>query len=160
LISKLDTYDNKYKYEKTVIILPENAREYANRPFQEEINGYQYKNSLYYNYYCLVPSMIKELPYVLSLGSTKTKAAKKLNTMLYKLSTLKRPGASVVFELASTPEKNDQGSWFGLEVNQGRDVTAEELMRAHAWYVKSKSQKFVVQEEETRVHDEGDEIPF
>lgn len=161
VISHLDVFSNKWKLDKIVTILPENAKEYASKPLQETIEGEQYKNNLQYNFYCLIPSLIKELPYVLSLGSTKTKAAKKLNTMLYKLNTLKRPGASVVFELASVAEKNDQGSWFGLEITQGRNATAEELMRAHAWYLKSKSQKFVVVEEEgSAAADHDDDIPF
>jgi hypothetical protein len=67
--------------------------------------------------------------------------------MLSKLSQLGKPGASVVFDFTSTTEKNDRGSWAGLEVTQGRNATPDELVAAHAWYVKSKSQKFVASEE-------------
>jgi len=80
--------------------------------------------------------------------------------MLLKLSQNKKPGAAVVFELESTVEKNDRGSWFGLEITQGRNTTAEELLRAHAWYVKSKSEKFVVVEEEGSAHVDDDSVPF
>ena len=157
IVSKLDFMTNKFELEKIVTILPENAREWASVPFYEEKDGQKYKNSLQYNFYCLIPKLVKELPYVLSLGGTKTHAAKRLNTMLYKLSTLKRPGASVVFELSSVSEKNDKGAWFGLKIDQGRNASAEELLRAHAWYMKSKSQKFVVVEEEAAAHAEEDE---
>lgn len=161
IISKLEAATNKFKLDKIVTIVPENAREYASMPLQQEVNGEQFKYNLQYNFYCLIPSLIKELPFVLSLGSTKTRAAKKLSTMLYKLQQLKRPGASVVFELTSVPVMNDQGSWFGLEITQGRNATPEELIRAHAWYVKSKSQKFVVVEEEAAAEVVKDEdIPF
>lgn len=160
LVSKLEPGSGKYKYERTITVVPENAREIASKPFMEEVDGESYRNNLTYNFYCLVPALINELPYVLSLGSTKTRAAKKINTMLYKLSQLKRPGASVVFQLSSVPEKNEQGSWFGLEVAQGRNATPEELLRAHAWYVKSKSQKFVVVEEEAAADAADDDTSF
>lgn len=153
--------NGQFVLDKIVTILPENAREFASKPLTEEIAGVTYKNNLQYNFYCLIAGKEAELPYVLSLGSTKTKAAKKLNTMLYKLSALKRPGASVVFDLSSTTEKNDKGSWAGLEITQGRDATQAELLRAHAWYLKSKSQKFVVVEEEgSAAADVDDDIPF
>ena len=154
--------NGQFVLDKIVTILPENAREFASKPLTEEIAGVTYKNNLQYNFYCLIAGKEAELPYVLSLGSTKTKAAKKLNTMLYKLSALKLPGASVVFDLSSTTEKNDKGSWAGLEITQGRDATQAELLRAHAWYLKSKSQKFVVVEEEASADaiDDDDSIPF
>ena len=160
IISKFDVSKNKFEYDKTVTILPTNAREWANKPFMEEINGEKWKYNLTYNYYCLLPDRITEIPFVLSLGSTKTKAAKRLNTMLLKLSTIKKPGAAKVFELTSVVEKNDQGSWFGLEITEGRNSTMEEVLRAHAWYLKSKSEKFVVVDEEGSKAEHDDEVPF
>jgi len=147
LISK-EGLNGKFDYVETLTVTPQNAKEVASLPMLEERKDGRYKNSLYYNFYCLLPSKIEELPFVLSLGSTKTKAARKLNTMIYKLAQLRKPGAAVVFNLKSVAEKNDQGSWFGLDISQGRDTTQQELLRAHAWYVKSKSQKFTVVEEE------------
>lgn len=150
--------EGKFKLDRIITILPENAKEMASKPLIEQTKDGLFKNNLQYNFYCLLPHKITELPYVLTLGSTKTKAAKKINTMLYKLSTVKRPGASIVFALNSVEEKNDQGSWYGMEVTQGRNVEPEELLRAHAWYLKSKSQKFVAAEEDAK-HDD-DSIPF
>lgn len=159
IVSKQEA-NGQWKLQHITTVTPDNAREIASKPFTEEINGEQWKNSLQYNYYCLLPKNLKELPYVLSLGSTKTKAAKKLNTMLFKLNTIGKNGAAAVFNLKSVPEKNDRGQWFGLEITQGRWSTAEELLRAHAWYTKSKSQKFVVVEEETAAeHSDDDDAP-
>lgn len=160
VISKFDPAKNQFTLDEIVTIVPENAKEWANKPLTEELNGIKWKYNLQYNYYCLIPNKINEIPFVLSLGSTKTKAAKKLNTMLLKLSQNRKPGAAVVFELESTVEKNDRGSWFGLEITQGRNTTAEELLRAHAWYIKSKSEKFVVVEEEGSAHVDDDSVPF
>lgn len=160
LISKLDLYKNQYRLEKTIMITPQNAHEYAGMPLTAEIDGDKYKHNLQYNFYCLLPGHMDGLPYVLSLGSTKTKAARKLNTMLYALSQQKRPGPSVVFELGSVQEKNDQGSWYGLEITQGRNSTEEEMFKAYAWYVKSKTQTFVAQESDDSVDVSGGDIPF
>jgi hypothetical protein len=151
VVKKYDLMSNSFKLHEVITITPENAKAMAEMPPTEETDEGKFQRSLQYNLYCLLPSRITELPFVLSLGSTKTKAARKINTMIFKLSQLKRPGASVVFELSSVQEKNEKGSWYGLEVNQGRDSTPEELMRAYAWHQKSKSQKFVVVEEEAAV---------
>lgn len=145
--------NDKFEYHETITITPDNAKEWASAPF---IEG-DYKNSLQYNLYCLLPSKMNELPYVLSLGSTKTKTARKINTMIYKLAQIGKPGAAIVFELTNVVEKNDDGQWFGLEVNQGRFTTPEELLKAHAWHVKSKSQKFTVVEEEIQANSTDNE---
>lgn len=160
VVSKFEDRDNAWRLEKTVTITPENAKEWAAKPMLMEENGWKFKNTLQYNFYCLLPKMISELPFVLSLGSTKSRAAKKLNTMLYKLQALKRPGASVVFELRSVPEKNDKGSWFGLDITQGRAATSDELSMAHVWYMKSKTQKFVASEEPQAEAATSEEVPF
>lgn len=150
VISIYNSGEKKFKLDKIVTINKENAYEYAARPlFTEDEHGNQYKNNLQYNFYCLVPSKINDLPYVLSLGSTKAKSAKKLNTMLYRLNQMNKPGASVVFTLSSVAEKNDKGSWFGVEIAQGRNATDAELAKAHEWYLKSKTHKIVAAEEES-----------
>ena len=151
IISKLDPRKNKFFFDKSVTLTRENAREWATMPFEMENNEGTFRYNLYYNFYCLLPNRIKDLPYVLSLGSTKTKAAKKLNSMMQKLSQYNRPSAAVVFTLQSVEESNDQGSWYGADVGQGRDATAEELLRVNAWYLKSKSQTIVASDS----HDDG-----
>jgi len=159
VVSKFDDSANRWEFDRSVNITPENAKEWAAKPMLMEENGWKWKNTMQYNFYCLLPKLIHELPFVLSLGSTKSRAAKKLNTMLYKLQALKRPGASVVFELKSVPEKNDKGSWFGLDITQGRAATTDELSVAHGWYMKSKTQKFVAAEEPANAA-VSEEVPF
>lgn len=155
VITTLDPMANRWKLKEIVTITKETAKYWAEKPLTESTEEGDFRYTLQYNYYCLLPSKINELPFVLTLGSTKTKVAKKLNTLIFKLAQLRRPGASVVFELASIPEKNERGSWFGLEVTQGRDTEAQELLRAHAWYLKSMSQKFVVVDEQDNSDDES-----
>lgn len=158
IISRFDPRSQKFELDRIVAITPQNAAEYAKKPFAEDINGESFKNSIQYNFYCLVPALIHELPFILSLTGTKTKTAKKLNTMLVKLNQQGKPGAGVVFELRSVQEKNDRGSWFGIDVKQGRDSTAEELKIAYRWYLKSRTQKIVAADEHATVSEE--DVPF
>ena len=151
VISKFDFARGQFKLDKIIPITPENAHQYANMPLQIEIDGDRYKHDLQYNFYCLLPAYMDSLPYVLSLGSTKTKTARKLNTMLYQLNQQRKPGPSVVFDLTSVQEKNDKGTWYGVNIAQGRSSTPQEMMKAYAWYVKSKSQKFVAEESDDSV---------
>ena len=161
LIRKWDDKANRWDFESIITLTPQNAREWANKPLVEETSEGKFSHQMQYNYYCLLKDKLNDLPYVLTLGSTKTAAAKKLNTMLYRLKQLNKPSAAFSFILRSTPEKNDKGSWFGLEINQGNASTAVEMITAHGWYVKSQSQKFVVVEEEAAAADSlGDEVPF
>ena len=76
--------------------------------------------------------------------------------MLTTLEGLNMTGASFVFELTSIVEKNDRGSWFGLEVKQGRKTTPEEMSIAYKWYTKSKMQNLVVSDSD----ESDDKGPF
>jgi hypothetical protein len=159
IVSVYDERAKKFQLKEIITHVPENAKQMAELQQEEDTPEGKIKRNIYYNLFCLLPSKISELPFVLSLGSTKTKAAKKINTMIFKLSQQKKPGAAVVFELTSVQEKNDKGTWYGIEVNQGRWTTPEELLRAHAWHLKSKTQKFnVVEEEESASYKEPEVV--
>lgn len=158
IISKFDDRKQQYIYEKSVMITPENAWEISKLPYHQDVNGESFKNEKQYNFYCLLPKKINELPYVMSFKGSKRMTAEGINTMLTKLQRLKRPGASVVFELVNTAEGNDKGDWLGLTVKQGRDTTPEELKIAYEWYVKSRTQKIVAADEHATVSEE--DVPF
>lgn len=149
IISKQIPGTDKYKLEEIITITPENAVQWADHEFYEETPQGKMKYVLTYNYYCLLPSKINELPFVLSLSVTKVKIAKTIGTMMNKRKALGKPGASIVFELKSVQESNDSGTWFGLSVDQGRDSTAAELTAAYKWYTRSQKQKLVVEEEDS-----------
>lgn len=155
-------HGDRFELKEIVHVTPENAAYWASAPLLLDTPGGRLRHNLTYNFYCLLPSKVSELPFVLSLGSTKTKVARKLNTMLSKLDQIKRAGASKVFLLESTVEKNERGQWYGLSVTQGRDSTEAELNTAYEWYVKGKTQKIMAAEEpKSEASDiEGDDIPF
>jgi hypothetical protein len=158
LISKFDQAKRDYVYERTIPITKQNAYELSKKPYYEDIGGESYKNSKQYNFYCLIPSKIQDLPFVITFAGKKCKTAQKINTMIALLNQHNRPGAGVVFELKSISEKNDSGAWFGLEVKQGRDTTPEELKIAHQWYLKSRTTKIVAADEHAVVSEE--DVPF
>jgi hypothetical protein len=146
-ISKLenDKGKEKYVYLKSEPYTAENS----NYEYHEETEDGRLHRQLTYNFYCLLADNIDELPYVLTLTSTKTKVAKKLNTMISKLARLNKPSAAVVFDFKSIEESNDGNTWFGIALSQGRDTTKEELEMAKYWYDKIKSSNVVVAEDET-----------
>jgi len=140
---------DKFKWDSTERLTPENAGfEYE---FSTGID--QFRRRIQYNYFCLLVNRLHDLPYVLSLSSTKTPAAKKLNTFFKKLERINLPSASKVFVLTGVPEKNDQGSWIGIEVDQGRVATQEEQDIAYSWYKKIKTANVIVSDEEDELHD-------
>lgn len=164
ITKKRDKMYNKWETESIAVVTPQNAAELLTKPFEEEIDGEEYKHQLVYNFWLLLPDKIGELPYVISLGSTKTKTAKKLNALLMKLAQMKKPGAAKVFHLSNTTEKNDQGQWFGLDVTVKRDSTPEELAAAFEWYKRSKSAAVTVAPDEDEHVGSGEasdeEVPF
>lgn len=161
LRSKLDTERGKYKWFRTEDLTPENA----NLPFKEDTPEGSFMNQIQYNFFCLLVGKVEEMPYVLSLSSTKTRTAKKLNTMFQKLARLKKPSASLVIELTSVKESNESGSWLGLEVKAGRSATADELKIAFDWYQTLKTSKVRVHEGEdepaaSQAAGDDSDIPF
>lgn len=148
LVKKLDIMTNKFKLVQTIPITKENAVKMAQMPFSEERDGDKYSNSIQYNFFCLLPGRIDQLPYVISFSSTKAKVARKIGFITAELETAGRPGSSVVFHLKNIVETKGTDSWEGLEVSRSRDCTPEELQAAYNWYMKSKAQKFVAVEEE------------
>lgn len=144
----------KVKFVEAQEVTPANI----NLPWMQEMqNGEIVHRHLQYNYFCMLPDRINELPYVISFSSSKIKTAKKLNTMIAKLARIQRPSAGVVFKFKSVKETGEKGSWFGVEISQGRDTTLEELKIAHDWYVQIKTNTDVKVAESSS---DVDDMPF
>ena len=156
IISKLE--NGSYKWQSSEDVTPTNAL----LPWEEVLsNGDQIRRNMQYNYFCLIANKLDEMPYVISLQSTKIKAAKKLNTMFAKLARLGMPSAAYIFNFNSIKETGDKGSWFGVEISQGAATNAAQQEVAYEWYKKLKTSKVVIAEEEpTAAEDDSDSIPF
>lgn len=107
-------------------------------PYTRDTPEGKISHSLQYNFMCLIPGRLKGLPFVLSMSSTKTAAARLLCTMIATLDLDNLPSAAFVFELKNVKEKKDNNEWYGLEVSKGRDTTEEELRKAFEWFNKTK----------------------
>lgn len=134
IVSKVSHRGDKISYEAQDVT-PANV----NLPWSEEVKDGIIKRQLQYNYFCLIPAKINDLPYVLSLTSSKIKIAKKLNTMIAKLARLNKPSASTLFNFISVKESGEKGSWYGMDVIPDRYVSVEELHMAHYWYEQVKN---------------------
>lgn len=155
LISESKVKHNpKFEFKEAQNVTPENC----NLPWEEETEFGIIKRQLQYNYFVLLPNKLDELPYVLSFSSTKIKVAKKLNTMIAKLSRQKLPSAAYIFDIRSVKETGDKGSWFGAEITQGFKCTPEQFKAAHDWYVQIRSTKVTIEEGESDTPSQ--DIPF
>lgn len=147
IVSTKGKNDKKWKFKEYIDATPENVllpweEVDANDPF-----GGSIKRNLQYNYFCIIADRPAELPFVISLSSTKVKVAKKLNTMLATLSqVLKKPSAAYIFNFLSVKESNDENTWYSAEISQGPATPNELLAVAKHWYDKLKTTKVVVRE--------------
>jgi hypothetical protein len=80
-------------------------------------------------------------PAVLPLNSTQIKKSRALNAQINLEEVRGADGSlrpiprfGLVWRLTTIPEKNDQGSWFGVKFERLRRVTREELTRAVAFH--------------------------
>lgn len=150
--------NGKYKWFKTERYTVENSG-YA---FEFEEGNDRFRRRLQYNFFCLLPDRPFELPYVLSFTSTKTPVARKLVTLFKKWEAYNMPSASFIMNLKSVPEKNDGGSWFGIEFKTGAKATAEQFELAESWYKRIKASNVVVDDEHENQGDStsDEEKPF
>lgn len=109
----------------------------GNVPYTGERLAYEEgttKRVLCYNFYCLLASRMDDIPHLLSLSRTGTRAAKSLMTAFARLARIKKPSAAKTFKLSCHQEKNEKGSYHVCDVLEGRDTTAAEQSAAHSWY--------------------------
>lgn len=89
-----------------------------------------------YFIYIVDPETGAYLPFVLSMSKSQLKKAKAFNTMINQLRIPRAQGLNggnggtfnpamfyLTYQLETTPERNDQGSWFGFKIRPGKPVT-------------------------------------
>lgn len=122
------------------------------------------KRQLSYNFYCLLTSKIDDIPHLISLKGTSTKAAKTLMTAFARLGRIKKPSAAKTFKLGCHQEKNDKGSYYVIDVLEGRDTTPQEIALAKSWCADIRQSRVAVVHDVAReeVVDtlKGDAMPF
>ena len=114
-----------------------------NEEWEQENDGHEERWYRTTNFYCLLPSEIKEggaLPYLLSFRSTSAKAGSKLSTTMYVKNVRPRGAppheetpASTVMVLMGTKKTNDEGTFVVMDVQEKRVSTEEEVACAFTW---------------------------
>lgn len=128
-------FDKKAGTEKWVGTIPYTAAN-ADLPQEEETKEQKIVRYKTQNYYVLLPSEIENgmyIPKVLSLRSTGYVTAKKIESRRAFLKQFGKPLPFQVFNLATTPKKNDRGSWYVIDPSDARDATDKELTAVKNW---------------------------
>ncbi len=112
------------------------------------------KNIFVHSFYGILANDLKlgfPMPVELGFSSTNLKTAKKLSAYLLKMrKNPKGPQASWnrCFNLSTVERKKDRHSWYGFEIEPGRETTSEEIRAAFEWRQVLKSQEITVRPED------------
>lgn len=112
------------------------------------------------NYYCLLPSEIKDgmfMPYVVSFRRTSYQAGKKLETAKTKFKMFGRPISSKTFKLIASKQQNEKGTFYVYDVEVGRDTTSVEINAVSQWMSLVKTP--MVKVDDSDLHEDKHDTP-
>ena len=126
-----------------------------NLPWNDKVDGLDFKRIRRMNFYVMLPKQIDEgsaVPYVLSFKSTSYREGKKLFTQMYmrnRKANLPPPGYTIV--LSGVKQKNDKGTFVVPSLELGPLTPASHIAECLNWYklIKKGSVKVDASEEET-----------
>jgi hypothetical protein len=128
---------------------PFDARD-PRKEYEFEEDGVTLRRKLFYNFFCLLPQVSMDFPYLFSCGgnSENSRAAKSLITKCQKLQTENKPSWSIVFELNTGNKKEGKKDYWYFIQAPGRETTKEERDAAVslAMQIRNARAKFVVNE--------------
>lgn len=126
--------------------------ENANAPWKEG----NIERDKTFNFYCILArsNMDEVLPYCFSLSRTSLKAGKAILTTIQRLRRQNKSPAAQTFLLSSVKHQNDKGSWYVVDVKNGRATTEEEQRAAFSWFNTIKSGDVTVTVDEAAVKEE------
>lgn len=160
LSKTLQTFSIDKTGKKTWVSSEKFTAENANFEYQFEKEGVNYKRRVQYNYFVLLAKDPNQLPFVLSMSSTKLTVAKKLNTIFSRLDRINLPSYSYVIEVRNTKETKDTNSWYGLDLTLGKKTNDQQLDLAIEWYDKIKQSKVIVTDEFEGESSDDENAPF
>lgn len=124
----------KFEYRKQYAYTPENA----SQDRELVVNGIEVRRDLVLNFYVLRTDQIEAgtaFPLAISFRRTSMKAGRKIATMAAKLKALgNKPLAFKNIELSVVHMQNDQGQFWGFDVNEGEQSTPKQLEVAYHWH--------------------------
>lgn len=126
----------------------------------QEINvfedGVQISRYVTRSFYCLVAGVKDDIPFVFSLRSSATGAAKVLHTAFAQLAREKLPSAAKVFRV-TVERKEKKGVFFVPVIATVADTKPEILARAYRWYQDLRRLKDRVRVDDSDLRDPNEE---
>lgn len=121
---------NKYVFQAYEPVTTANE----NKPWEEIINGEEWKNEKCYNFYSILPHD-PSLPYVIAFKSTSAKSGRELATQMYVKNRAagKVPPAKVM-KLFGSKEEKDGNKFVVMKSAVVRDSSQEEIASCLDWF--------------------------
>lgn len=128
------------------------TRENNELPWEEKLDGDVIKRQKAYNFLVLLPiTQCEGLPYVLSMKSTNSAAAKWINGKILRETMNGGDYRKLVFELSVQKEKNDKGSFYTYRPKLLSDLLSDEMSaRVSQWTERVAKREIKVDGESTR----------
>ena len=105
-----------------------------NKPWEEIINGVEYKNEKCFNFYSILPSD-PSMPYVISFKATSQKTGRELATQMYvKNKAAGKVPPAFVMNLKGDKVTNDKGTYVVLKTEINRESTMDEIQNCLTWF--------------------------
>lgn len=143
------------KWKETFSWTPENAK----LEWNDTIGGKKIKRSKAIDWYCLVAddTFGKALPVVVRMKGTSYKVARKLSTLFATWANEGKPSASKVITLSAHQEENEDGIFYVMDFEVGRNVTPAEMKVAYDWYKRVQSVEAKIDERDLENAEGGED---
>jgi len=141
--------NGKDEYVEQVPFSPENS----DWKWEAVVNGEKLRRDQAINYFCLIPSEIKEgvyFPYLMSFRRTSYFAGRKLETARAKLQKFGKPVSSKTFLISANKTENDKGVFYTFDVTMGRNSEDIELAAVKVWMEEMKHQAIKVDDSDLK----------
>lgn len=117
-------------------------------PVVDNERGQAIKRIKALNFFCVLPSRIEDMPFLISFKKSSIYAGKKLSTH-FQMSAMKKVApAGHVFKLVTEQRSWDGNTFYAMNVETGRPSTQHELDVARMWYQTLGKQEIKVADEE------------
>jgi hypothetical protein len=120
------------EYKQTIPMTPDNSHWLL----EEQVGEMSVTRDKVLNFYVLLSKEVGNgdaMPFVVSFRRTSYTAGKKVATHFAKMSMLRAAPYAKTLKLTCKFEKNDKGSYYVFDIEQGRKSTAEEVAAAEMW---------------------------
>lgn len=97
-------------------------------------DGDKYKVQLQYNFICMLPDRLDDLPIIFPLRSTSTGAAKFLITQCNLAVKKGQPSWGKTYLITSSTKQDGNRKWFFSQAKSGQETTPEQMAASEEWF--------------------------